>query len=223
MRANHMNRRVRATTTTSARRPSVGYQTLGRWLIRLARLDLSVFDEIRAEPTATSGAIAIVLCASLTAGMGSWLWAMQHDDLDLDTASVFLKTVLAGGLIQTGVWMLWVYLTYTVLTRVMAAQVEYPELARTMGLAFAPLFLSLLVALSPLAVPFGVLSLAMALLFSNVAVEVATGVSPREATIANLAGFAPFLALMGFSANVFEENGIGGLAPGLLFFALDFN
>src|SRR5688572_1003253 len=188
MRASHMNRRVRA-TTASARRRSVGYQTIGSWLLRLTRLDFSVFEEIRAESTATAGAIGIVLTASLTAGVGSWLWAMQHDDLELDTAGVFLKTVLAGGLIQTGVWMIWVYISHWVLTRTMASQVEYPELARTMGLGFAPVFLSLLVAISPLAVPFGVLSLALTMLFSNVAVEVATGVSPREATIANLAGF----------------------------------
>ena len=216
-----MNRRVRA-PTASARRRSIGYQTLGGWLFRLARLDFSVFEEIRAESTATAGAIGIVLTASLVAGIGSWLWAMQHDDLELDTASVFLKTVLAGGLIQTGVWMLWIYITHWILTRVMASQVEYPELARTMGLGFAPMFLSVLVAVSPLAVPFGVLSLALTMLFSNVAVEVATGVSPREATIANLAGFGAFLGIMGISANLFEENTIGGLAPGLLFFALDF-
>jgi hypothetical protein len=215
-----MNRRARAATGV---RTSAGFQTLAGWLLRLARLDFSVFDDLRSERTATASAILIVLAASLTAGMGSWFWALQNDDLGgLDPAEVFVKTVLAGGLLQTGVFFLWVAMTYVVLTRMFAVQVLYADLVRTMGLAFAPVALGLFVALTPLAVPFGVFALSVTLLTTTNAVEQTSGVGQREAIFANLAGFAAFLVFMGALANVAEAGRFGGLAPGLLFFALDF-
>jgi hypothetical protein len=191
---------------------------------RLARLDFTVFDDAREERAATAGAVAIVLGSSLMAGIGSWLWAVQHDEFQgLDTAEVFLKTVLAGGLIQTAVWFIaWVYMSRWVLARLAIVQPDITDMTRTMGLAFAPVALSLFVAVSPLAIPFGVFSLSLAFLFSNIALEQTAGVSTREATIANLGGFAAFLVFMGAFANVAEAGSFGGLAPGLLFFSLDF-
>lgn len=212
-----MNRRIRAPAGTP--RSAAGFQTLGGWIFRVARLDFSVFDDARAERTGTAGAILIVLTASIAAGLGSWIWAMQLSGVD--EASVFLKTCIAGGLLQTLVWLLWVYMAHLVLVRLFGAQVVFQELVRCMGVAFAPIFLSLFVGVAPLAVPFGVFSLALTFHFSNIAIEQATGVTTREATFANLAGFGTFLVFMGALANVFEANGVGGLAPGLLFFALD--
>jgi hypothetical protein len=65
------------------------------------------------------------------------------------------------------------------------------------------------------------LSLGVTFLFSNIAVEQASGLDTREATIANAGGFAAFLIFMGVAANVYEAGTFGGLAPGLLFFSLD--
>lgn len=206
---------------TPSRSSGGSYSTLGGWLWQIVRLDFSVFDEVRGERTAGAGAIVIVLGASFLAGVGSWLWAIQHDFEGLDTAEVFVKTILAGSLIQLAVWFGWVYMVHFVLVRGFAATVTFQELMRTMGLAFAPVALSVLVAIAPLAVPFGVLSLSLAFLYSNVAVEQTAGVTTREATVANLAGFGTFLVFMGAFANVAEAGTFGGLAPGLLFFSLD--
>lgn len=215
-----MNRRVRASTGV---RTSAGFQTLAGWILRLARLDFSVFEDVRAERTATASAILIVLSASLTAGFGSWVWALQHDEFrGLDAAEVFIKTVLAGGLLQTGVFFVWVYITYIVIARAFGSQVLFADLARTMGLGFAPVALSLFVAIAPLAVPFGVFSLGVTLLTTTSAVEQTSGVGQREAIFANVAGFGTFLVFMGALANVAEAGTFGGLAPGILFFSLDF-
>ena len=196
-----MNRRIRAPAGTP--RSAAGFQTLGRWIFRVARLDFTVFEDARAERTGTAG-------------------AMQHDDFrGLDPAPVFLKTVIAGGLLQTLVWLLWVYMAHWVLVRLFGAQVVFQELVRCMGVAFTPIFLSLFVGIAPLAVPFGVFSLGLTFLTTNIAIEQATGVTPREATFANLAGFGAFLVFMGALANVAEAGTFGGLAPGLLFFSLD--
>ncbi len=217
-----MNRRIRAPVATP-RSSAAGFQTLGGWILRIARLDFSVFDDARNERTGTAGAILIVLSASLVAGLGSWIWAIQaKDDLrGIDPATVFLRTCVAGGLLQTAVWLLWVYMVYMVLVRVFGAQAIFSELIRTMGVAFVPVYLSLLVGLAPLAVPFGIFSLATTLIVTQIAIEQTTGVTAREAMFANLVGFGTFVIFMGALANVFEAGSVGGLAPGLLFFALD--
>ena len=215
-----MNRRIRERPSTA---PSVGYQTLIGWLGRVARLDFTVFDEVKGERTATASAVLIVLTASITAGIGSWLWALQHDNFEgLDTAEVFVKTIIGGGLVQTAVWFLWVFFAQLVIARMFGAQVLFSELMRTMGLAFAPMYLSIFVGIAPLAVPFGVFSLALTFLMSNIAIEQASGVTTREATFANLAGFGIFLAFMGAASNFMEAGVFGGVAPGILFFSLDF-
>src|SRR3990170_4503069 len=52
-------------------------QSVSGWLGRLARLDLTVFEEVRSNPSATPGAIVVVFLASVMAGVGTWLWAAQ--------------------------------------------------------------------------------------------------------------------------------------------------
>ncbi len=197
-------------------------QTVGSWLARLLRFDFAVFDEIRSEPSATTGALIVVFGASVFAGFGSWLWALQSRDLrGVDTAEVFIKSLLLGSIIQTLVWILWVYLTYLVLARGYGARVDFAELVRTMGFAFAPVALNIFIAIIGFAVHFGVIAYVMAVLFTNAAIQHASDAEAREATLANLAGFAAFAVVMGVFANIAEVGTFGGLAPGLFFFSLD--
>lgn len=199
---------------------STNWQAIGGWVARILRVDFSAFDEVRAEPSATVGAVAVVFGSSLLAGFGSWLWAAQTSFIS--DSAVLLRSLLLGSVIQTAVWFLWVYLVYQVLVRGYGARVEFSELTRTMGFAFAPVALSVLIAVTSLAVPFGVIALSMAVLFTNVAIQQATDADAREATLANLTGFGAFAITMGVFANIWEIGGVGGLAPGVLFFSLDF-
>lgn len=212
-----MQRRVKAQPPRAG-----GYSILTAWLGRLARLDFTVFEDIRGDHAATTGAVIVVAGASVFAGLGSWIWAIQQDyPGSPSTGTVFIRSLVAGGIIQTLVWLVWVYLAYVLTARVFGAAVTFQDLMRTMGLAFAPVALSLFVAIAPLAVPFGVFSFGITFLFTNIAIEQASGLDTREATLANLGGFAVFLIFMGVFANIYETGAIGGLAPGILFFALD--
>lgn len=201
---------------------STNVQTVGGWVGRLLRLDFSAFDEIRSEPSATMGALIVVFGASVLAGIGSWLWALQSSDLrGVDGAEVFIKSLLLGSIIQTFVWLLWVYLVYQVLARGYAARTDFAELTRTMGFAFTPVALSVLIAIRGVAIPFGIIAFVMAVLFTNAAIQHASDVEAREATMANISGFAAFAIVMGAFANILEVGTFGGLAPGIFFFSLD--
>jgi hypothetical protein len=192
--------------------------TVGSWLGRIFRLDFSAFSEIRASPSATTAAILVVFVASLFAGLGSWLWAL---DSFVDDSDAFVRSFLVGSLVQTIVWFSWVYIVYLVLTWGYGARQEFGELTRAMGFAFAPVALSVLVFIGGLAVPVGLISFAITILFTNAAIHQVSDAEVDEATVANVAGFSIFAIVMGGFANIYEIDSIGGLAPGIFFFSLD--
>ncbi|MEX0682975.1 MAG: YIP1 family protein [Dehalococcoidia bacterium] len=207
--------------TRRARTENDSVQTMG-WLGRLVRLDYTVFEELRSDRSATPTALVIVLACGILGGIGTWLWALQHDDFTgLDVMDVLLKSVIAGSIVQTAVWFAWVYITYMLVARVFGSPVLFAELTRVMGFAFAPVALNIFVAIAPLAIPFGLLGYGAALLLTSAAVEHTADVEPRQAMLATLAGFGVFLVFMGAFANVMEVGTFGGLAPGILFFSLD--
>src|SRR5207247_11160903 len=106
---------------------STNVSTLGNWLGRIVRLDFTVLAEVRANPSATSAAIIVVLVASLFAGLGSWLWALQSF---VDDRDAFVRAFLAASLLQTVVWFSWVYVAYLVLTQGYGARQDFGEITR---------------------------------------------------------------------------------------------
>ena len=194
-------------------------QSVSGWLGRLARLDLTVFEEVRSDPSATPGAIIVVFLASVLAGIGSWLWAVQTNGVS--AGEVFVRSLVIGSILQTLVWFIWVYLVFQVLARAYGARTDFSELIRSMGFAFAPVAMSVLIAITAFAVPFGVAALAGATLFSHFAIQSSSSAEPRQILIANFVGFLSFAVVMGVLANIAEVNTVGGLAPGLFFFSLD--
>ncbi len=194
--------------------------TTGHWLQRLVRLDLDVFRDVAGDTAATLPMLALVTAASFLSGVGSWLWWLFQSRQA--AGEVFLKSCLLGGLLQVPVWLLWVYVAYQTLTLAFGVRVEFYALVRAMGLAFAPMALTVLMAVAQLAVPLAVIPLAATVLLSLVAVEAASDAEPGQALLATLSGFAAFALVMGILANIAEVEGVGGVAPGLFFFALDF-
>jgi hypothetical protein len=200
-------------------------RNIGGWVWRVLRLDLSVFDEIRSDPSATPGAIVVVAAASLMAGFGSWLWAVQWRGVE--ATEVFVKSLVFGSVLQTLAWFIWVYLVFQLLVRGYNARVDFYELIRTMGFAFAPVGMSILVAITFFAVPFGVISLTGAVLLTHLAIQASSSAEARQVLVANAAGFTVFAVVMGILANISKVTSVGGaevggLAPGLFFFYLAF-
>ena len=142
---------------------------------------------------------------------------------DHDETTIFVRSTLIGGLIvQPLGFFLWVYIVDWLLRHMYHAQSNYWELVRVMGFAFFPVALSLFVLVGALAIPVGIFAFGATILLSSIAVQSATDADPRHAMLATLLGFGGFLIFMGGFANVMEVSSLGGLAPGILFFALDF-
>lgn len=198
----------------------MNFPGMATWLTRLVRQDFTVMDDVGRDATATAPALLLVAVSSFLAGLGSWLW-WSFEDLPKG-GDVFVRSFIIGSLVQVAVWFAWVYIVYTVLAQVFRLQVDLTRLTRSMALAFAPVALSVLVFISILAIPIGVISLAWAFLMSFVAINsAAPTASQAQAIQANLLGFAVFAVVMGILANVAEGTFTPGIAPGIFLFSLN--
>jgi predicted neutral ceramidase superfamily lipid hydrolase len=203
---------------------STGFQNLGNWLARLVRLDLTVFDDVKDDAAATAPALTVMLVASFAAGLGSLLWWITRDfhGADSKTGEAFLKTFVLGGIFQAALWLAWVYIAAMLLSRVFGAGADLNRMLRTMGLAFAPMVITILMVIDILAVPFAVIALGATLLLSNAAIQASSDAEPRQVIMANLAGFSVFAIVLGILGTVAQVGDVGGIAPGIFFVPLNF-
>ncbi len=99
-------------------------------MIRAARLDISLYEEVEADQTALSQAMAAVLLSSLAAGLAS-----------VSTSGIGLGGVLLQILGALLGWCVWAYLTYLIGTRLLPepqTKATVGELLRTLGFASSP-------------------------------------------------------------------------------------
>ena len=195
------------------------FQNLGNWLLRLARLDLSVFDDVKDDVSATVPTLVVAVAASFLSGLGSWLWWTFEDFPD--AGEVMVKSFFVGSILQVGVWFLWVYVAAMILSKGLRVPADLNRMMRTMGLAFAPMSIAVLMLISFLTVPFGVIAVAATVGLTYVAIQAATDAEPQQVMLANIVGFVIFAVVLGILANLSEVYDIGGLAPGLFFFNLN--
>ena len=92
-----------------------------------------------------------------------------------------------------------------------------------------PSCLNHLLRITAFAVPFGVISIAGAVVLSYFAIQSASSAEPQQILVANISGFSVFAVVMGVLANICQAPAthaqgaeVGGLAPGLFFFSLNF-
>jgi hypothetical protein len=101
--------------------------TFTRRMIRAAKLDVSLYEEVEADRTATRQAMVVVVLASLAAGIG--------------TAHKGMGGLLIGTVAALAAWYVWAFLIYWIGTRLLPepqTSADLGELLRTIGFASAP-------------------------------------------------------------------------------------
>ena len=97
-------------------------------MIRAARLDVNLYEEVEADQNATRQAMTVVILSSVAAGVATMATG--------GVAGILLGTV--GALLG---WLAWAYLTYLIGTRLLAepqTKADVGELLRTLGFASSP-------------------------------------------------------------------------------------
>ena len=165
-------------------------------LARLARLDTTVFDEVRLDASATVPCVIVAVASTFLAGLGGWLWwAMQDFG---DKGKVLTQSLILGSIFSIALWVAWVLIVYVLLTQVFRAQADIQQLVRTMGLAAAPLALTVLMFIPGADFGIGLASIALFFGLSTIAVQAATNASAGAVLVSNAAGFAVWAIVLGF-------------------------
>jgi len=97
-------------------------------IIRAAKLDVNLYEEVEADKTAMGQAIGVVVLSSIAAGIGTIVKG--------NLAAIFVGTAVA--LIG---WYIWAYLTYFIGTKWLPepqTKADFGELLRTIGFSSSP-------------------------------------------------------------------------------------
>jgi hypothetical protein len=175
--------------------PGLDFRVLADRLQRLARLDTSVFEEVRREPAATVPAITVAVAATLLAGIGGWLWWLIQGYGD--GGKVMLQSVLLGTIFSVALWIVWLLVAWVILAQVFREEADWQEMLRTMGMASAPLALSVAMFIPGIDIGVGLASVALFFGLTTIAIQAVTPANPARVLVANLCGFAIWAIVLG--------------------------
>jgi len=97
-------------------------------IIRAARLDVALYEEVEADKSALGQAMGVVVLSSIAAGIGS-------------ASKAGLLGMLIGVVVALVGWYIWAYLTYFIGTRLLPepqTKADHGELLRTIGFSSSP-------------------------------------------------------------------------------------
>jgi len=103
-------------------------------LVRAAKLDIHLYEEVEADKQAMSQALAVVVLSNIAAGIGS-------------IKGAWMSTLLMGTIFGLVSWFVWAYLTYLIGTRLLPepqTRASYGQLLRTIGFSSSPGLIRLL-------------------------------------------------------------------------------
>ena len=103
-------------------------------MIRAARLDVNLYEEVEADTNATSQAMLVVVMASLAGGIGTAIGAAMGGGRVGNPIGGFV----VGVLMELLGWAVWSFVMYFVGTRLFKGTATYGELLRTLGFAYSP-------------------------------------------------------------------------------------
>jgi hypothetical protein len=103
-------------------------QPLTDRMMRAAKLDVGLYEEVEADKEALGQAMMVVVLSSVAAGIGA-------------ISTIGIKGLIFGTLIALVSWFIWAYLTYMIGTKLLAepqTKADMGELLRTIGFSSSP-------------------------------------------------------------------------------------
>jgi hypothetical protein len=97
-------------------------------MIRAAKLDVALYEEVEADKGAMGQAMGVVILSSVAAGIGT-------------IGTTGINGLIFGTLVALLAWFIWAFLTYYIGTRLLPepqTKADYGELLRTIGFSSSP-------------------------------------------------------------------------------------
>ena len=103
-------------------------------IVRAAKLDVNLYQEVEADKGAMSQAMGVVVLSSVAAGIGS-------------IGSTGTKGIIIGAITALIAWYIWAYITYFIGAKILPepqTKADHGELLRTIGFSSSPGLLRIL-------------------------------------------------------------------------------
>jgi hypothetical protein len=182
-------------------------------LMRLARLDTSVFEEMRDDPQGTIPAIGIGLVSFFIAGLGGWFWLLM---LSFPSkARAFFESAVIGSVFATAMWVVWIAVAYLLLVNVFHYVGNLERCIRACGLAAVPAALTLFMFVPGVNFAVGLASIALVLLLMDIGIQVSFEAQPGHVIVATFAGFLVFAGVLSVAVTRTDW-----FAPGVFLFRI---
>ena len=191
--------------------PGLDFSILSARLMRLVRLDTTVFDEVKQDPAATLPAVFVVIASTLLAAAGGWMWWVIKGFGD--NGKVFFHSVIMGTVFSFALWIVWLLVAWVILTQLFREDADWQQMLRTMGMASAPLALSVAMFIPGIDMGIALASIALFFGLNTIAIQATTQANPARVLMANLAGFAVWAIVLGLLVTDTSY-----LAPGIFLF-----
>ena len=97
-------------------------------IIRAAKLDVNLYEEVEADRGAMGQAMGVVILASIAAGIGS-------------IGTIGVKGIIFGAITALIAWYVWAYMTYFIGAKILPepqTKADHGELLRTIGFSSSP-------------------------------------------------------------------------------------
>ncbi len=97
-------------------------------MIRAAKLDINLYEEVEADKSAMGQAMGVVILSSVALGIGS-------------IAATGIKGLILGTVVALAAWLIWAFLTYFIGTRLLPepqTKADLGQLLRTIGFSSSP-------------------------------------------------------------------------------------
>jgi hypothetical protein len=180
-------------------------------MIRAARLDTSLYEEVEHDQTATRDAGIVVAIVAVCSAISQALTLMTHPAVARAVAPPNPIVAAIGALIAALLgWVVWSYVTYFVGTRLFHGTATPGEMLRTIGFAQSPGVLSILGFIPVLGGIVGLVVFIWTLVAGVIAVRQALDFDTGKAILTAIVGWL-FLVIITIAIAVI----VGGAAYGL--------
>jgi hypothetical protein len=176
-------------------------------MIRAARLDTSLYNEVEADVGATNQALTVVVIAAVASAIGA----------AIGQAIAGRPSGIVGGIIGALVaellgWAVWSYVMYFVGTRFFRGTASYGELLRTLGFAYSP---GVLLILNFIPVLGGVIALIVGIwriVTGFIAVREALDIDNGSTIATIVVGIVAYIIVLLIVAAILAAIGLGAVA-----------
>jgi hypothetical protein len=159
-------------------------------MMRAARLDTNLFEEVEADLSATSQAATVVGIVALCGGLGNGISTAMTGQTGLAVIA------FVGGILLAFIgWIAWAYITYFIGTSLFKGEATPGELLRTIGFAQSPGVLNVLAFIPFLGVLVAIVTAIWMLIAGVIALRQALDVSTGQAIITAIIGIIPLMIL----------------------------